>query len=193
MVVYQCFGCSASFVHPDDEDCGTGSTDGTGGTGGTSEKCRHLVEAGWKASGRVCTPSLTGDLAPKLTYFRAAAGSAQSALCAADPTHRLRLRSERDKRERRRLRIMDRPHRRWRIRLEIEGDSWDLAGKAFAKALHLLMTVHAPSIEQEGKPLHSTMELEGSGFALEASVDRKMTPSVYAEMKQAWQAFRESI
>jgi hypothetical protein len=88
---------------------------------------------------------------------------------------------------------MQRPARRWHIHLDIEGDSWELAGKAFTKAMHILMTGRAPELEKDGKPFTSMMDLEGSGFALEITVDPKMTPDVYAELKSAWQRFRESF
>ena len=91
------------------------------------------------------------------------------------------------------FRPMDRPRRRWRIHLDIEGDSWELAGKAFTKAMHLLMSGNHSAIEREDKPYHALLDIDGCGFALEVSVDPKMTPDVYAELKDAWKRFREKV
>ena len=88
---------------------------------------------------------------------------------------------------------MDRPHRRWRLHLDIEGDSWELVGRAFTKALRLLMSGNPKAIEREGKPHHTLMDLEGSGFALEISVDPTMTPGIYEELMDAWRRFQEKL
>lgn len=81
--------------------------------------------------------------------------------------------------------VGERPRRRWRIEAYVEGNSWEEAGQAFSKVLHILMA-GKPEQVAEGRPLVVQMDLGGSGFRLNVSQDPKMIPSVYEEVMRDW-------
>ncbi len=86
----------------------------------------------------------------------------------------------------------ERPRRRWRIEAYVEGNSWEEAGQAFSKVLHLLMAGKPETIE-EGRPLSVTMNFAGSALRLGVSQDPRMTPSVYEEAARDWKAAEAAI
>lgn len=87
---------------------------------------------------------------------------------------------------------MDRPRRRFRIHLDIDGDTWEQAGNAFAKAMRVLMAGDPKKIG-EGGGYRTEVPLPGAGFALEINEDPKMTPEAFAELQAAYQEFLKKV
>jgi hypothetical protein len=83
--------------------------------------------------------------------------------------------------------IGERPRRRWRIEAYVEGDTWESAGQAFSKVLHILMSGNPAEITED-QPFKSQMQLSTAGLRLEISTDPAMTPEAYAETVAAWKA-----
>jgi hypothetical protein len=83
--------------------------------------------------------------------------------------------------------VGERPRRCWRIEAYVEGDTWDAAGHAFAKVLHILMS-GKPAEIAEDRPFKSQMQLASAGLRLEVSTDPTMTPEAYAQTLAAWKA-----
>jgi hypothetical protein len=83
---------------------------------------------------------------------------------------------------------MDKPRRRFRIHLDIDADSWESAGDAFARALRLLMSGKPEEIDPD-KGFRAEIPLQRAGFAIEIRQDPKMTPEAYAELRLAYDKF----
>lgn len=80
----------------------------------------------------------------------------------------------------------EKPRRRWRLDVQIEGDTWEDAGRAFGRVLELLQKGNPEELHPE-RPFTVTMDLCTGALKIEITQDPRMTPLAYKEVRDAYE------